>query len=358
MDGDQTGLVRPGQADRGNVAPRRRLLPFVILFLVLAAGGAGGVFYWLDARHYESTDDAFIDADVSQVSSRIAGRVQRIDVDENQAVKAGQVLLELDPADEQVRLDQALAQQGNAAASLEQAQAQLVLQQANLEQAGAMARVGEADLTQAQQDFARYRAIDPHAVTRQQLDNAAAAARSAQAKLDANRHTVNAAAAQVTAAKAQIDAAQAVLNQMKVGVAQARLQLSYDTITAPKDGRVARRTVQLGNYVKEGQALLAVVPEAVYVTANFKETQLGPMRAGQSVAIVVDAFPGISFHGVVESFQNGTGSVFSALPAENASGNYVKVVQRLPVRIRFDDARISDYRLSPGMSVTPWVTVR
>jgi membrane fusion protein (multidrug efflux system) len=256
-----------------------------------------------------------------------------------------------------VRLDQALAQQANAEASVAQARAQLALQQANLEQAMAMTRVGEADLTQAQQDLGRYRSIDPHAVTRQQLDNAAAAARSMQAKLDADHHAVAAGEAQVAAVRAQIDAAVASVNQMKVGVAQARLQLSYDTITAPQAGRVTKKTVQLGNYVTPGQALLAVVPEAVYVTANFKETQLGAMRAGQAVAISVDAYPQITFRGRVDSFQNGTGSAFSSLPAENATGNYVKVIQRVPVRIVFDDDRIRNYRLAPGMSVSPKVSL-
>jgi membrane fusion protein (multidrug efflux system) len=367
MDGDQSTLPRPAavqsQTETADPPPprpvprRRRVLPFIVLFLVLGGAGAAGVWYWREASRYATTDDAFIDADISQVSARIAGRVTQIPVDDNQAVRAGQVLVQLDPADEQVRLDQALAQQANAEASVAQARAQLALQQANLEQAMAMTRVGEADLTQAQQDLGRYRSIDPHAVTRQQLDNAAAAARSMQAKLDADHHAVAAGEAQVAAVRAQIDAAVASVNQMKVGVAQARLQLSYDTITAPQAGRVTKKTVQLGNYVTPGQALLAVVPEAVYVTANFKETQLGAMRAGQAVAISVDAYPQITFRGRVDSFQNGTGSAFSSLPAENATGNYVKVIQRVPVRIVFDDDRIRSYRLAPGMSVSPKVSL-
>jgi membrane fusion protein (multidrug efflux system) len=178
-----------------------------------------------------------------------------------------------------------------------------------------------------------------------------------QARLDADRHAFAAAQAQVAAANAAIDAALASLHQMNVGVAQARLQLSYDTITAPKAGRVTKKTVQLGNYVTPGEALLAVVPDSVYVTANFKETQLGPMRVGQSVEISVDAYPEITFRGRVDSFQNGTGAVFSSLPAENATGNYVKVIQRLPVRIIFDDERARSYRLAPGMSVVPKVNL-
>jgi membrane fusion protein (multidrug efflux system) len=267
--------------------------------------------------------------------------------------------MQLDQRDFQQKLDQAHASLGNAEAQLAQARAQLALQQANVDQAQAQVRVGEAELLQAQQDLARYRNIDPHATTRQQVDNSTAQARTAQARLDANRHAVAGAQAQVDAAAAQVKAAEAQVRGAQVDVANAELQLSYTTIAAPVAGRVAKRNVEVGTYTTPGQALVAIVPGQVWVTANFKETQLADMKPGQPVDIALDAYPDQVFHGKVDSFQTGTGSAFSVLPAENATGNYVKVVQRLPVKIVFDDPqRIDDLHLAPGLSVVPRVKVR
>ena len=290
---------------------------------------------------------------------RSAGRVTDIAFQDNQAVKAGQLLVQLDPRDYQVKLDQAQAQRTQAVAQLDQARAQLGLQQANLEQSQANSRVSEADLGQAQADYARYRAVDPKAISRQQLDTAGASTKSAAARLDASRQAIQAARAQIEAQKAAVTAAGATVAQADVGVANAELQLSYTRIVAPADGRVTKRTVALGNVVSPGQSLLAVVQNDLWVTANFKETQLADMRPGQAVRVQVDACPDKELEAKVESFQAGSGSIFSALPAENATGNYVKVVQRLPVRLRFTD-RDAAVRcmLSPGMSVVPRVTVR
>ena len=320
--------------------------------------GAAGVAWWLNARHYASTDDAFIDTNISQISSQIAGRTIRILVDDNQVVKQGQVLVELDPRDMQVKLDQAIAQRANAAATVTQAQAQVAVQQASIDQAEANARVTEADLGQAQLDSNRYRAIDPRAVTRQTIDNANSGLRSAQAKLDANHQLVAVSRAQLQAAQAQLQAAEASLKNADVGIENAQLQLSYTKIEAPQDGRVTKRSVEPGNVIAAGQSLLAVVPQDTWVTANFKETQLGDMRAGQPVDVVVDTYPDITFKGRVDSIQSGTGSIFSSLPVENATGNWVKVLQRVPVKITFDDPRTKDHPLAPGMSVTATVTVR
>lgn len=328
--------------------------------LLLATLVTAGVLYWLHSRHFETTDDAFIDGNISQVSARIAGRVTRIAFQDNQEVKAGQVLVELDPRDYQVKLDQVISQRAQAQAQAGQARAQLGLQQANLDQAQANVRVTEADLGQAQADLARYRAIDPKAITRQQLDNQAASTKSAAAKLDANRQAVSGARAQIEAQRAAVAAQDAAVVQAGVAVHNAELQLSYSTIIAPADGQVTRRTVELGNYVNPGQALLAVVQDAMWVTANFKETQLATMKEGQYVRVRVDACPDVDLDAKVNSFQGGSGQIFSSLPAENATGNFVKVVQRLPVRILFDDPiKARDRcRMAPGMSVAPRVTVR
>ena len=327
--------------------------------IIAAAIVTAATLYYLHARHFESTDDAFIDGYMSQISAQVAAKVIRLDIIDNQHVPAGATLLQLDPRDYQVKLDQAEAQAQQAQAQLLQAQAGLGQMQANVDQAEANVRVTQADLQQQQTDLARYRAIDPKAISRQQLDTSSAQTKSAAARVDANRQAVEAARAQLESQKAQVTAAAANLRAAGVTVENARLQLSYTAVTAPATGRVTRRTVDLGNYVNPGQSLLAIVPEQVWVTANFKETQLAAMKPGQPVAIAVDACPGRTFPGHVDSIQSGTGSVFSSLPAENATGNYVKVVQRVPVKITFDaQPPDSDCRLYPGLSVNPSVTVR
>ncbi len=348
-----------GDAPEKPPTPRwKKTLYWAAGLLVLAALIIGGVLYWLHARHYETTDDAFVDGYISQIAAQVPGRVIRIAFDDNQQVKAGQVLVELDPRDYQVKLDQAAAQRTQAVAQAEQARAQLGLQQANVDQASANVRVTEADLQQAQTDLARYRSIDPKAITKQQLDTSSSTVKSAQARLDANRQAVVAARAQVQAQRAAVAAADSSLKQADVAVANAELQLSYTHVTAPSDGQATKRTVDLGNYVNAGQALLAVVPSRMWVTANFKETQLALMQPGQYVRVRVDACPDLDINARVDSFQAGSGSVFSSLPAENATGNYVKVVQRVPVRITFEEQDLSRCRMAPGMSVTPRVTVR
>ena len=337
---------------------KRRLLPFLIFGVLLLIGAVAGGLWWMQARHFEQTDDAFIDTNISQVSAQVAGRTLHILVDDNQLVKAGQVLLELDPRDWQARLDQAEAQRGSAAAQVTQAQAMVGVQQAALDQAQANVTVAEADQVQAQQDFNRFKAIDPRAVSRQQVDDASARLRSGNARLEAARQNVAGARAQLESARAQVTAAQASLRNADVGVENAQLQLSYTEVRAPQAGRVAKRSVEPGNYVTAGQALMAIVPTDFWVTANFKETQLTDMHPGQPVAISIDAYPGTTYHAKVASFQAGTGSVFSALPVENATGNGVKVLQRVPVKIVFDDDRVQKLTLSAGMSVSASVTVR
>jgi membrane fusion protein (multidrug efflux system) len=326
--------------------------------ILLASAITGGTLYWLNARHFESTDDAFIDAFTTQMASRVAGQVTKLQFADNQHVAAGQTLLLIDPRDYQARLDQATAQQASAEATLLQSQAQVFVQQANVDQATANVRVSEADLLQARQDNDRFQAINPGAVTRQQIDAAIASFHSAQAKLDSSRQMVGGAQAQVRAAQAQVLAAQASLKQAEATTQAAELQISYCTIVAPVAGIVTHRNVSAGNYVNPGQALFALVQDDRWVTANFKETQLAAIRPGQDVDLSIDAIPSMTFHAKVDSFQAGTGAAFSTLPAENATGNYVKIVQRLPVKIVFDDPRLKDYPLAPGMSVTPAVRIR
>jgi membrane fusion protein (multidrug efflux system) len=353
-----SGTTQTSVRPAGKSGRFKRVLGFTVAAIVLLALLVGGTLYWLDARHFETTDDASVDAYTTQIAPRVAGQVTKLLFADNQHVLAGQLLVLIDPNDFQVKLDQAKAQQTSAEATLQQAQAQVLVQQSNVDQASANVRVAEADLLQARQDYDRFHTINPNAVTRQQIEAATATFHSAQAKLDASRQTVGGAQAQVHAAQAQVLAAQASLKQAEANTRAAELQLSYCSIVAPVAGIVTHRTVDAGNYVSSGQPLFALVQDDRWVTANFKETQLADIRPGQDVDVSIDAVPSLVFHGKVDSFQAGTGTAFSTLPAENATGNYVKIVQRLPVKIVFDDQRVKDYPLAPGMSVTPRVRVR
>jgi membrane fusion protein (multidrug efflux system) len=327
----------------------------VVLVLIIVA-----IIFWRHSSHHETTDDAFIDGHASQVAAQVAGRVLKLYVNDNQHVDAGAPLLDIDSRDNDARIAQARGDVANAQGQYEQAQAQVAVQRASALEADASTRQAEADLTKAVQDLGRYKAVNPDAVPRQQVDAAVAAERQARAKRDAAvmsaraAHTrIEAALAQVRAGKAQVDGAQAQLDA-------AQLQGSYTHVVAPISGRIARRTVEAGNVISVGQPLLALVSDDLWVTANYKETQLTKMKPGQSVDIVVDAYPDVTFRGHVDSVQRATGAYFSMLPAENATGNYVKVVQRVPVKIVFDDDRIRDYNnyaIGPGMSVTPDVSL-
>jgi membrane fusion protein (multidrug efflux system) len=357
MDGVTWQTEAEQQADQGPPRWRRPLGIALGVVVALVLIGAA-VAWWLHARQFVSTDDAFIDGYVTQTAPQVAGRVTALKFADNEHVAAGQTLVLIDPRDYQAKLDQAKAQRSNAAGALRQAEAQIGVLQAGLDQARANVAVAEADSVQAQKDYERFTSIDPHAVSRQQVDNAIATYHSSQAKVEAARQAVRGADAQLEAGHAQVVAAQAQVQQSDANVAAAELQLSYCTIAAPVAGRIAHRNVDVGNYVNPGQAMFAIVQDAHWVTANFKETQLADVRVGQPVDIDVDAVPAVTFHGHVDSVQPGTGSEFSVLPAENATGNYVKIVQRVPVKIAFDDERVKDHQLAPGMSVVPYVHIR
>jgi membrane fusion protein, multidrug efflux system len=330
-----------------------------ILFLVIAAAVGGGIAWWLQVRDWESTDDAFVDVHVGQVAPQVAGRVTKVLVNDNQTVTAGQTLVEIDPANFQASLDQALAQQANAAATLEQAKAQREVDEVNAAQSQAQIDVARANAAVATIQLKRdQEQVAAKAASVEQLDNSTANAQSTAANLVAAQKKHAADEALLTVADTQIKGAQANLDSATAQVEQARLNLSYTKISAAVDGRITQINVTPGNYVQIGQNLMALVPLRVWVTANFKETQLDQMRVGQHVEMSIDAFPGKTFKGHVDSFQAGSGAAFSLLPPENATGNYVKVVQRVPVKILFDDVPDPQLPLGPGMSVVPSVKVR
>jgi membrane fusion protein, multidrug efflux system len=353
----------PTPTSQARARPRRRRRRWLIALIALVLVGTivGGTKWWIESSKWVSTDDAFIDTHTVQVSAQVAGRVKAVRVDDNQEVRAGQPLVELDPADFQAALSQALANQQNAQGQLAQAKAQLPVAQANLDQARAQVAVAQAASTNADINLKRDQMLEQMgglAVSRQQLDNDAATARSDAANLAAAHQKVAANEAQLALNKTQIGTAQAGERAAAAQVEQARLNLSYTVIRAPEAGRITNKTVALGNYVQVGQALTAMVPDRIWVTANYKETEIGEMRTGDPVDIYVDAYPGHVFHGKVQSFQAGSGAAFSLLPPENATGNYVKVVQRVPVKIVFNGHPSAHWLLGPGMSVEPYVRIK
>jgi membrane fusion protein (multidrug efflux system) len=327
----------------------------LVLLAVLA-----GVLWWLDARKYETTDDAFIDARVVRVASQIAGEITRVDVDDNQQVQPGQALVEINPADPRSRLAQAIAQEAQAETALGQARAQISVAEANYQQALATAAGARAQAQNAERELARYHAlvaINPRATAQSQVDQAETQARNTADQANAAAKQADAIAAQRDSTAAQLKGARAQIEALRAQVAEARINLGYTHIVAPVEGHIAQRTAAIGTYVAPGQQMMAIVPLQIWVTANFKETQLAYMRAGQAVDIRVDACPNIKVSGHVDSIQRGAGQAFALLPPENATGNYVKVVQRVPVKIVLDTVP-RDCPLGPGMSVEPTVKVR
>ncbi len=342
--------------------PRRRMRPgVVIVFLVaLAAAIAGTIIYYVKfIGPYESTDDAFIEGYVTFVSPRVSGPVVKLLVTDNQRVKAGEVLLEIDPHDYQTLLDQATADLATARSHIHQAEAQVLVDQAKAEQQNAAILSAQAVAGQAAADRSRYESVQSRAVSATQLDLSKTQASSSAANVEVARDQAKAALAQVDFDRANVETARAEVQQAQTRLEQAQLNLSYTTVTAPRTGRVTRRSVEQGAYLQTGQALLALVPDDLWVTANFKETQLERMRPGQPVRIRVDAYPHHEFKGKVDSLQAGSGARFSLLPPENAVGNYVKVVQRVPVKIVFDEpVDLTQFDLAPGLSVEPKVRIK
>ncbi len=316
---------------------------FAALGFVLVLIAAGCLAYWLLNRGFATTDDAQIDGDIYTVAARIPGRVASVPVADNAHVTAGQVLVLLDDGDQQAALAKAQADEAQAEAQLDVAKAQLV-------EAAAQVQAADATQQQAAQDFARFQRVNQRAITQQQSDAVAAAIRGAKAKSAAAQATQAATEASITVAEAQVKAAQSE-------VKSAQLQLSYTRIVAPASGFVATKTVEPGNVVAVGTGLMAITGDDVWVTANYKETQLGAIHPGAKATIKVDALPGVTFNAHVDSLQHGTGAVFSLLPAQNATGNYIKIIQRVPVKIVFDDDRVKNYFLSPGMSAEPSITI-
>jgi membrane fusion protein (multidrug efflux system) len=390
------------EAEQSAKPSRRSGIRLIVGGILLIALAVGGWFVWQYVSSYESTDDAQIDGHIYPVSARIGGTIKAVYIEENQHVTAGQLLAEIDPADYQTALESAEAAvsetTGEAAAAnptvpitqtntstsiatsqedVAAAQASLAAARQNHDAAVARERQSEADNTVAQADVARYASlVQKQEISQQQYDRSVAAAQAAQETVKANQATVAASAQQVDEAEARLRQAEsraaaatsnarqqveiqratvqqknASVGQKRAQLDQARLNLSYTKIYAPVDGVIGAKNLEVGMRVQTGQELLGVVQlKDIWVTANYKETQLRKVRPGQRVTIHVDTFDQ-DYEGYVESMPGATGAQFSLLPPENSTGNYVKVVQRLPVRIRFKGYVSPDLRLRPGMSV-------
>ena len=395
--------------------PRVRIAAGLVILAVLGVA----IWYWVTAGR-ESTDDAQVDAHVTQIAARIGGTVLRVPVADNQQVNAGDVLVEIDPRDHQVALEKARAELADAEANAVAAQSnvpitstattsnvatansgvaqaqggvfgaerELDAARARLTTVQARMREAEANAVKAARDAERLKGLlAKDEVSQQQFDSAVGAAEAQKAAADSARSQIAEAEAgirvaeskvvqarageqqahaelqtaqtgpqQVTVTKARAAAAVAHAQQARAALAQAELNLEYATVKAPVKGIVSRKSVEVGQIVQPGQPLMAIIPlDTIWVTANFKETQLDNLRPGQKAVITVDAYGGRKFTGHVESIAAATGARFSLLPPENATGNYVKVVQRVPVKIVLDGGQDAEYLLRPGMSVVPTV---
>jgi membrane fusion protein (multidrug efflux system) len=328
--------------------------------LAVIAAAVGGVLFWRHARTRVSTDDAYVDAAAERVSPRVAGQVHRMLVDDNDEVSAGQVLLELDPSDYESRLNQAVAEQANAQAQLAQAQTRPAAGRAQLDQAHANVAVARSDADTRRTDLQRELALAKNGtVSQQAVDNATNAAKEAAARLVAAQKAVHAAQAELDEAHAQTRAARAAVTASAARLQLAQQNRSYAQVRASQAGRVTAKNVAAGDFVQPGEQLMVIVPREVYVTANFKETQLAHMRPNQRATVRVDAFPDADLRGHVDSVQAASGQAFSALPPQNATGNWVKIVQRVPVKVVLDALPAgSAKRLGPGMSAKVTVQVR
>ncbi|MCY0388106.1 HlyD family secretion protein [Robbsia sp. Bb-Pol-6] len=360
--GDEDGKGKDGK-DGKRKGPGKK--PLIILGIVVLLIAIVAIVFWFSTRNQESTDDAFTDGNAATIAPKVSGYVTKLAVNDNQRVKQGDLLVEIDPRDYIARRDEAAAQVGLARSQLHQAEVQYDLAKvqypAQLSQARAQETSAQASLTNANSAYARQHGVDPRATSQQSIDQSTAQQRSARADVANAQAQVKVAAQiplQLRRAAADVEARRQQVEQAKAQLAQAELNLSYTQLRAPYDGYVTRRNVQLGSLVQAGTSLFSLVSPMIWVTANFKESQLTKMRPGDKVAIEVDAYPDLNLSGHVDSVQQGTGSRFSAFPAENATGNYVKIVQRVPVKIVIDHGLDPNRPLPLGISVTPKVTLQ
>ncbi len=352
------------QADGGKGKPRSRL-PLIIAGILAVVAIVGGVAYWLMTRGIVSTDDAYTDGNSIVVAPKISGYVTERDVRDNEFVKAGQILFKIDPREYMAARDQAQANLSLARDQLASAQVDLEITRvrAPATLAEAQSRLAQARATQmqAEQNYRRQHSVDPRATTQTNIDQANAQLKSETAAVgsaEADVQTASLVQQTIQNAEDAVKQREAQVAQAQANLAEAEVNLSYTVVRAPQDGMITKRSIDRGSYVQAGQTGLYIVPPDVWVTANFKENELGNIKPGEKVAIDVDAYPNLHLHGHVDSIQDGSGAQFSAFPAENATGNYVKIVRRVPVKIDIDSGLPAGHGLPLGLSVEPTITLQ
>jgi len=338
---------------------RKRKLSIILVTIALLIGAATTVYCVMDGNRYESTDDAYIDGHVISISPQVSALVAAIHFDDNQYVHKGDLLVELDPKDYQIALNQAQGAEASAKGKLEQARTGVITAESAVTQAQAGMDSAHAVFENANHALKRYQGLSVQARSQQDIDTAVANRKTAAASVEQAKAQLQSAKSQVAAAKASVIAADGDYQKAQADSKRAETNLSYCRIVAASDGRITNKAVDPGAYVTPANPLFQIVSSKVWVIANFKETQLNHMRPGQPVKVTVDAYPSLALKGKVDSIQAATGSRISVIPAENATGNFVKVVQRVPVKITIDNDMSSDrtHFLSPGMSVEPKVYV-
>jgi membrane fusion protein, multidrug efflux system len=338
----------------------RQKLAIGLALLALVLAGSGGWYWWNELRFLQSTDDAYVQSDVSIIIPKIGGYIKKVKVADNQQVTEGQTLFVIDDRDFKAKLAQGEAAVATEEASVATYESRLKLQQAMIDQAAATVQSTEADLARAQQDYKRYGTLmTSDFASRQRFEQAQADARKAEAALAKSRAALAAEQNQLAVLHSQQREEEAKLQQARANLQLAKNDLDNTVIRAPVAGVAGNRAGQVGQYVKAGTQLLSLVPMSrLYVTANFKETQLTRMRPGQIAEVSVDAYPDRTLEGRIESFAPGSGAQFSLLPPDNATGNFTKIVQRVPVRIALPADDPLNRLLRPGLSVTVTVDTR
>jgi membrane fusion protein, multidrug efflux system len=361
QDSKQEDNEQADEAARRKRSPRIVVIGVVVILLLVV----GGLYYWITTRDLESTDDAYTDGRAVTIAAQVAGTVVSLDVNDNQFVKKDQVLIHIDPRQYINDRDQAEGALATAKAQYEGQQLGAEIARKNFpalfEQAQAQLASNNANLAKARADYDRQLSLSKQATSQQDIDAATAALKQAEAQVALAKAQVTENSpvpqrigqtdTQVGQLKGQVEQAQARLDQ-------ANLNLSWTEVKAPQDGWITKRNVEMGNYIIAGQQIFSIVAPEVWITANFKESQLASMRRGQPVRIRIDAYPSLDLRGHVDSIQLGSGSKFTAFPPENATGNFVKVVQRVPVKIVIDSGLNPDIPLPLGISAEPTVTVR
>ena len=339
--------------------PRRLILAAGVLAAALL-GGWYGYHWWTVGRFVVWTDDAYVGAKTATLAAKVPGYIATLDVEDNASVKAGDVIATIDDGDYELAVDAARGKVSTQQSTVDRLGRQITAQQAAVEQAKAQLASAKAGATRAELELARQDALAAKEFASRQTQEQARATRDqANAAVQSAQAAIDAAVANVEVSKGQQEEARRTLQELQTALAKAERDLSFTQIRAPFDGVVGNRGIQVGDYVQPGTRLLSLVPlDGVYIDANFKETQLAGLKPGQHVSIAVDALPGAPIDGTVESVAPASGSVFSVLPPDNATGNFTKIVQRLPVRIRVSREVAREGVLRPGMSVTASVDTK